>query len=118
MGGFAAAPTVPVSLQCRQELAAVAGHSRARSCEARFRQNGHTREQPCREQPPADPQARTPDVQLSRCASHAGVAQTSNERGMSSCCTQRTLRHMAWLDYHWRSRENYLIRTTTLELHR
>jgi putative transposase len=46
------------------------------------------------------------------------VAQTSNERGMSSCCTQRTLRHMAWLDYYWRSRENYLIRITTLELHR
>src|SRR5712664_2333645 len=42
------------------------------------------------------------------------VAQTSNERGMSSCCTQRTLRHMAWLDYYWRSRENYLIRITTL----
>jgi hypothetical protein len=55
---------------------------------------------PCREQPPADPQARTPDVRLSRCASHAGVplmlrpnsatlrvAQTSNDCGMSSCCT-------------------------------
>src|SRR5882757_10593813 len=58
--------------------------------------------------PPTDPQARTPDVRLSRCASHAGVsfmlwpdpaalrvAQTSNERGLSSCCAQRTLGHMA-----------------------
>src|ERR1700675_4356207 len=62
-----------------------------------FVKAGRTREQPCREQPPADPQARTPNVRLSRCASHAGVslmlwpnqaalrvAQTSNERGMSS----------------------------------
>jgi hypothetical protein len=46
------------------------------------------------------------------------VAQTSNERGMSSSRTQSTLRHMAWLDCYWRSRESYLIRITTLEPHR
>jgi hypothetical protein len=33
---------------------------------------------------------------------------------MLSCCSQRTLRHTAWLDYCWHSRENYLIRMTTL----
>jgi putative transposase len=62
-----------------------------------------------------------------RDASHAGVslmlrpnpaalrvAQTSNERGMSSCRTQRTLRHMAQLDCYCRSRVSYLIRITTL----
>jgi putative transposase len=65
-------------------------------------------EQPCREQPPADSQARTPDVRLSRCASHASVsfvfwpdpaalrtAQTSDERGMSPCRTPATPRHIA-----------------------
>ncbi|MGF6695707.1 transposase-like protein [Paraburkholderia sp. MM5496-R1] len=105
--------------------------SRARSCEARFRQSSCTREQPRREQPPADPQARTPDVRLSRSASHAAVslilrpdpaalrvAQTSDDRGLSSCRTQRTLRRMACLDCLCRSRENYLIRITTLERHR
>ncbi|MGF6790347.1 hypothetical protein OKW27_004684 [Paraburkholderia sp. 35.1] len=99
--------------------------------EARFRQGGCTREQPCREQPSADPQARTPDVRLSRCASHAGiplmlrtdtatlrVAQTSNGRGMVSCRTQRTLRHMAWFDCYCRSRGSYPIRITTLWLRR
>jgi putative transposase len=86
------------------------------------------RVQPCREQPPADPQARTPDVRLSRPASHAGVslmlrrdpaalrvAPTSNERGMSSRRTPGTPRHMAWLDCHCRSRESYVIRITTLD---
>jgi transposase-like protein len=32
------------------------------------------------------------------------VAQTSDERGMSPCRTQRTLRRMAWLDCHYRIR--------------
>src|ERR1700709_1335840 len=58
--------------------------------------------------PPTDPQARTPDVRLSRCAPHAGasfmlwpdqaalrVSHTSTEGRMSSCCAQRTLGHMA-----------------------
>jgi len=39
-----------------------------------FRQSGCAGEQPRREQPPADPQARTPDVRLSRYASNASVS--------------------------------------------
>ena len=70
---------------------------------------------------------RAPDVRLSRCASHAGVSlilrpdpaalrvtQTSDERGMSSCRTPGTLRHMAWLDCHYSIRSSYPIRITTL----
>jgi len=68
-------------------------------------------------QPPANPAARTPDVRLSRCASHAGVsfvlrpdpaalrvAQTPDERGMSSNRAPETFRDVAWLDCHCRKR--------------
>ncbi|MDR6208066.1 transposase-like protein [Paraburkholderia graminis] len=61
-----------------------------------------------REQPPADPSARTPDVWLSRCASHASfsfmlrpdptalrASKTSDERCTSSRHTKRAPRHMA-----------------------
>ncbi len=47
-------------------------YSRARSCEARFCRDCRTGEQPCRKQPPADPQAQNPDVRFSRAASQAG----------------------------------------------
>ena len=58
-------PRKIVTDQLRSYPAAKADISRARSCEARFRQSGCALEQPCREQPPADTQARTPDVRLS-----------------------------------------------------
>jgi putative transposase len=46
------------------------------------------------------------------------VAQTSNECAISSCRTQGTLCHIAWLDCYCRRRESYLTRTTTIGLDR
>ena len=67
-------------------------------------------------------------VRISRCATHSGisllrrsdpaalrVAETSDERGMSSRHAQRTPRHMAWLDCLFRSQRSNLIRITTLD---
>jgi hypothetical protein len=63
------------------------GNDSARHREAHLRESRCTREQPRREQPPADPKARAPDVRLSRSASHAGISSVLRPDSSALCAS-------------------------------